>query len=94
MLRDANIEVFFTAHWSKAISKKAKGKRVSFWYGKIRRVNFIPPLKILESAWKRDLANAHSLVSQKAALAGYKWLGRGDKNAADGAAVEVMRVAY
>ncbi len=23
--------------------------------------------------------------------AGYKWLGRGDKNAADGAAVEVMR---
>jgi len=40
---------------------------------------------------KRDLAMAFSRVTEGAALAGYKWLGRGDKNAADGAAVEVMR---
>ena len=39
----------------------------------------------------RDLAMAFSRVTEGAALAGYKWLGRGDKNAADGAAVEVMR---
>lgn len=41
---------------------------------------------------KRDLAMAFSRVTEGAALAGHKWLGRGDKNAADGAAVEVMRV--
>lgn len=40
---------------------------------------------------KRDLAMAFSRVTEGAALAGYKWLGRGDKNAADGAAVEAMR---
>ena len=40
---------------------------------------------------KRDLAMAFSRVTEGAALAGYKWLGRSDKNAADGAAVEVMR---
>ncbi|HBV76155.1 MULTISPECIES: class II fructose-bisphosphatase [Vibrio] len=40
---------------------------------------------------KRDLALAFSRVTEGAALAGYKWLGRGDKNAADGAAVAVMR---
>ncbi|MDM7486220.1 MAG: class II fructose-bisphosphatase [Vibrio metschnikovii] len=40
---------------------------------------------------KRDLAMAFSRVTEGAALAGYQWLGRGDKNAADGAAVEVMR---
>jgi fructose-1,6-bisphosphatase II len=40
---------------------------------------------------KRDLALAFSRVTEGAALAGHKWLGRGDKNAADGAAVEVMR---
>nr|WP_086937778.1 class II fructose-bisphosphatase [Thaumasiovibrio occultus] len=41
---------------------------------------------------KRDLAMAFSRVTEGAALAGYKWLGRGDKNAADQAAVEVMRI--
>jgi fructose-1,6-bisphosphatase II len=40
---------------------------------------------------KRDLAMAFSRVTEGAALAGYKWLGRGNKNAADGAAVTVMR---
>ncbi|MBN0780041.1 fructose-bisphosphatase class II, partial [Pseudomonas aeruginosa] len=29
---------------------------------------------------------------EAAALAGYKWLGRGDKNTADGAAVNAMRI--
>lgn len=40
---------------------------------------------------KRELAIEFSRVTEAAALAGYKWLGRGDKNAADGAAVEAMR---
>ncbi|MRI32984.1 fructose-bisphosphatase class II [Endozoicomonas sp. OPT23] len=40
---------------------------------------------------KRELAIEFSRVTEVAALAGYKWLGRGDKNAADGAAVEAMR---
>ncbi len=41
---------------------------------------------------KRTLAIEFSRVVEAAALAGYKWLGRGDKNVADGAAVEAMRV--
>lgn len=41
---------------------------------------------------KRDLALAFSRVTEGAALAGHKWLGRGDKNTADGAAVEAMRL--
>lgn len=40
---------------------------------------------------RRELAIEFSRVTEAAALAGYKWLGRGDKNAADGAAVETMR---
>lgn len=40
---------------------------------------------------KRELAIEFSRVTEGAALAGYKWLGCGDKNAADGAAVTVMR---
>ena len=40
---------------------------------------------------KRELAIEFSRVTEGAALAGYKWLGCGDKNAADGAAVSVMR---
>ncbi|TXR54756.1 class II fructose-bisphosphatase [Reinekea thalattae] len=39
----------------------------------------------------RDLAFNFSRVTEAAALAGYSWLGRGDKNKADAAAVEVMR---
>ena len=41
---------------------------------------------------KRELAIEFSRVTEAAALAGYKWLGRGDKNQADGAAVNVMRI--
>ncbi len=41
---------------------------------------------------KRELAIEFSRVTEAAALAGYKWLGRGDKNAADDAAVRAMRI--
>lgn len=41
---------------------------------------------------KRELAIEFSRVTEAAALAGYKWLGRGDKNSADGAAVNAMRI--
>ncbi|QHM72936.1 class II fructose-bisphosphatase [Mixta intestinalis] len=41
---------------------------------------------------KRELAIEFSRVTEAAALAGYKWLGRGDKNLADGAAVNAMRI--
>ena len=41
---------------------------------------------------KRELAIEFSRVTEAAALAGYKWLGRGDKNIADGAAVNAMRI--
>lgn len=40
---------------------------------------------------KRDLALQFSRVTEAAALAGHKWLGRGDKVAADQAAVSAMR---
>ena len=40
---------------------------------------------------RSELAIEFSRVTEAAALAGYKWLGRGDKNAADDAAVAVMR---
>jgi fructose-1,6-bisphosphatase II len=38
-----------------------------------------------------ELAFEFSRVTEAAALAAYDWLGRGDKNTADGAAVEAMR---
>ncbi|EBB5475517.1 class II fructose-bisphosphatase [Salmonella enterica] len=41
---------------------------------------------------RRELAIEFSRVTEAAALAGYKWLGRGDKNIADGAAVNAMRI--
>ncbi len=41
---------------------------------------------------KLELAIEFSRVTEAAALTGYKWLGRGDKNAADGAAVQAMRI--
>ncbi|WP_281646706.1 class II fructose-bisphosphatase [Parendozoicomonas sp. Alg238-R29] len=40
---------------------------------------------------KRELAIEFSRVTEAAALAAYKWLGRGDKNKADEAAVHTMR---
>ena len=41
---------------------------------------------------RRELAIEFSRVTEAAALAGYKWLGRGDKNLVDGAAVEAVRL--
>lgn len=43
---------------------------------------------------RRELAIEFSRVTEAAALAAYKWLGRGDKNIADGAAVEAMRLIF
>lgn len=40
---------------------------------------------------KRELAFEFSRVTEAAALAGYQWLGRGDKYLADAASVEAMR---
>lgn len=40
---------------------------------------------------KRELALEFSRVTELAALAAYKWLGRGDKNNADEASVIAMR---
>lgn len=40
---------------------------------------------------RQELAFEFAQVTETAALAGYQWLGRGDKNIADGAAVEAMR---
>ncbi len=45
-----------------------------------------------EFVMRRELAIEFSRVTEAAALAGYKWLGRGDKNTADGAAVNAMRI--
>jgi fructose-1,6-bisphosphatase II len=39
----------------------------------------------------RNLAMEHARVTEAAAMAGSRWVGRGDKNGADGAAVEAMR---
>ena len=41
---------------------------------------------------RRELALEFSRVTEAAALAGYRWLGRGNKNYADRAAVEAMRI--
>lgn len=43
---------------------------------------------------KRELAIEFSRVTEAAALAAFKWLGRGDKNTADNAAVEAMRLIF
>lgn len=40
---------------------------------------------------KRELALEFARVTEAAALAGHKWVGRGDKNLADQAAVDAMR---
>ncbi len=42
----------------------------------------------------RNLALELVRVTEAAALAASRWIGRGDKNAADGAAVEAMRRAF
>jgi fructose-1,6-bisphosphatase II / sedoheptulose-1,7-bisphosphatase len=42
----------------------------------------------------RNLALEVVRVTEAAALAASRWIGRGDKNAADGAAVDAMRRAF
>jgi fructose-1,6-bisphosphatase II / sedoheptulose-1,7-bisphosphatase len=46
------------------------------------------------SVWDRNLALELVRVTEAAALAASRWIGRGKKNDADGAAVEAMRKAF
>jgi fructose-1,6-bisphosphatase II / sedoheptulose-1,7-bisphosphatase len=48
----------------------------------------------LEDIWDRNLALELVRVTEAAALAASRWIGRGKKNEADGAAVEAMRKAF
>jgi fructose-1,6-bisphosphatase II / sedoheptulose-1,7-bisphosphatase len=47
-----------------------------------------------EDIWDRNLALELVRVTEAAALAASRWIGRGKKNEADGAAVEAMRKAF
>lgn len=47
-----------------------------------------------ETNFDRNLALELVRVSEAGALAASRWMGRGNKNAADGAAVEAMRLAF
>jgi fructose-1,6-bisphosphatase II / sedoheptulose-1,7-bisphosphatase len=47
-----------------------------------------------EDIWDRNLALELVRVTEAAALAASRWIGRGKKNEADGAAVEAMRRAF
>src|SRR5690242_8275077 len=49
------------------------------------------PLRVGAEAPDRNLALELARVTEAAALAGARWVGRGDKNGADGAAVSAMR---
>src|SRR5262250_1573035 len=49
-------------------------------------------MELKAQAPDRNLAMELMRATEAAALAGGRWMGRGDKNAADGAAVEAMRV--
>ncbi|MCW1889478.1 fructose-bisphosphatase class II [Vibrio chagasii] len=78
-------------------SNLQKAKRQTFPFGYNYQNpprNFYSPFENFGVRMKRDLAMSFSRVTEGAALAGYKWLGRGDKNAADGAAVGESCVAY
>src|SRR5262249_54347554 len=48
---------------------------------------------VQETRIERNLALELVRVTEMAAIAAGRWMGRGDKNAADGAAVDAMRVA-
>jgi fructose-1,6-bisphosphatase II / sedoheptulose-1,7-bisphosphatase len=48
----------------------------------------------IETNFDRNLALELVRVSEAGALAASRWMGRGDKNEADGAAVEAMRLAF
>ncbi|MGH2793476.1 MAG: class II fructose-bisphosphatase [Actinomycetota bacterium] len=51
-----------------------------------------PPERTAGARPDRNLALELARVTEAAALAASKWMGRGDKNAADGAAVDAMRL--
>lgn len=54
--------------------------------------NHVPPqLEVPSEAPDRNLALELVRVTEAAAMAGGRWVGRGDKNGADGAAVKAMR---
>src|SRR5215218_1917645 len=53
---------------------------------------YAPPMEPETQAPDRNLALELVRVTEAAALAAGRWLGKGDKNAADGAAVDAMRI--
>jgi fructose-1,6-bisphosphatase II len=57
----------------------------------IRRVGLPPELAVDRRAPDRNLALELVRVTEAAAMAAGKWVGRGDKNGGDGAAVDAMR---
>jgi fructose-1,6-bisphosphatase II len=57
----------------------------------IRRVGLPPELAVATEAPDRNLALELVRVTEAAAMAAGKWVGRGDKNGGDGAAVDAMR---
>ena len=50
------------------------------------------PYDTVQITMKRELAIEFAHITEVAALASYQWLGRGNKNAADDAAVNVIRI--
>ena len=58
----------------------------------IRRIGLPPELAVSRQAPDRNLALELVRVTEAAAMAAARWVGRGDKNGADGAAVNAMRV--
>ncbi len=57
----------------------------------IRRIGLPPELAVSRQAPDRNLALELVRVTEAAAMAAGKWVGRGDKNGGDGAAVDAMR---
>src|ERR1700682_2286964 len=53
--------------------------------------NPLPPVPDSPEAPDRNLALELARVTEAAAMAAGRWVGKGDKNAADGAAVNAMR---
>jgi fructose-1,6-bisphosphatase II len=57
----------------------------------IRRIGLPPELAVSTQSPDRNLALELVRVTEAAAMAAGKWVGRGDKNGGDGAAVDAMR---
>lgn len=76
---------------------------VSFTGGLFLRVRILTPIFTADLSWEdvmameapeKNLALDLVRVTEAAALASARWLGRGDKEAGDGAAVEAMRISF